>query len=397
MSAGPERVPVRADLVDVVPYGAPQLDVPVRLNTNETPEPPPVAFLDELARRLGGLSLNRYPDRDATELRDALARRIGRSRDEVWVANGSNEVLLQLLLAYGGPGRRALITRPGYSMYPELARTTSTGTVEVALDDAFELTVDRARQAVDEHDPDVIMVASPNNPVGTLVSHEAVRALHDGSRALVVVDEAYVDFAPEGSSVIDLLDVCPRLVVSRTFSKAFRLAGLRLGWLVAAPWVVEDLQRVRLPYHLDALTQLAGTIALELEQRFLDHRASIASERERVLARLGARGDLSVAPSVANFVLLRSDRDDLFARLLEQGVLVRDVSGGSGLAGCLRVTIGTPAENDRFLSALEQALDVPVADATADPTTDPTSGPTAETTAARPATPTTGSTRSPAR
>lgn len=351
-----DRVPVRADLVDVVPYGAPQLDVPVRLNTNETPEPPPAAFVAELARRLPELALNRYPDRDALELREALARRLGRSRDEVWVANGSNEVLLQVLLAYGGPGRRVLITRPGYSMYPELARTTSTAVVEVELGADRTLGPDEARAAVERHDPDVVLVASPNNPVGTLVPHDTVRALHDASRALVVIDEAYVEFAPEGSSVLDLLDACPRLVVSRTFSKAFRLAGLRLGYLAARPWVVADLQRVRLPYHLDALTQLAGLVALGMEGDFLDHRAAIAAERERVRAALEARGDVEVPPSAANFLLLRSDRDGLFERLLEQGVLVRDVSGGPGLAGCLRVTIGTQVENDRFLDALSDAL-----------------------------------------
>lgn len=359
-----DRVPVRPDLAEVLPYGAPQLDVPVRLNTNETPEPPPAAFLTELARRLPELRLNRYPDRDAVELRAALAARLGRTSDEVWAANGSNEVLLQLLLAYGGPGRRVLITRPGYSMYPELARTTSTALAEVDLGPDRTLGSDEARAAVARHDPDVVLVASPNNPVGTLVSHDAVRALHDASRALVVVDEAYVEFAPDGSSVLDLLDDCPRLAVSRTFSKAFRLAGLRLGYLVARPWVVEDLQRVRLPYHLDALTQLAGVIALGMEGDFLDHRAAIAAERERMREVLGARDDVEVAPSAANFLLLRSGRDDLFALLLDRGVLVRDVSSGPGLEGCLRVTIGTREENDRFLSALASAL----GDAPSEPT-----------------------------
>lgn len=351
-----ERVPVREDLAAVVPYGAPQLDVPVRLNTNETAEPPPAAFLEELARRLPELALNRYPDRDALALRDAIALRLGWAREGVWVANGSNEVLLQLLLAYGGPGRRVLVTRPGYSMYPELARTTSTSLVAVDLEADGTLAPEVARAAVERHDPDIVLVASPNNPIGTLVPHEAVRSMHDASRALVVIDEAYVEFAPEGSSVLELLDTCPRLVVCRTFSKAFRLAGLRLGYLAARPWVVDDLQRVRLPYHLDALTQLAGLVALGMEDAFLDHRATVVAERERVRAALEARGDLEVAPSSANFLLLRSERPELFGRLLEQGVLVRDVSGGAGLTGCLRVTIGTPEENDRFLDAVAVAL-----------------------------------------
>jgi histidinol-phosphate aminotransferase len=290
-------------------------------------------------------------------LREALGRRVGLDVARTWVANGSNEVLLQLMLAYGGAGRRVLLTRPGYSMYPELARTTATATTLVDLDDAFVLDAERAREAVAASDPDLIVVASPNNPVGTLVSRETVRALHDASRALVVVDEAYIEFAPPGSSVVDLVGELDRLVVSRTFSKAFRLAGLRLGYLHGPAWVVDDLQKVRLPYHLDAITQVAGLVAIEHEDSFLAHRAGTVLERERIAAALARRGDVEVMPSSANFLLLRTDLDDLFDRLLAAGVLVRDVSRGAGLARCVRVTVGTPDENDRFLAAVEAALD----------------------------------------
>lgn len=355
-AAQADRVPVRPDLAGVVPYGAPQLEVPVRLNTNETAEPPPPGYLAEVARRLQGLTLNRYPDRPHTALRTALGARAGLGVEQVWAANGSNEVLLQLLQAYGGPGRRALTVAPGYSMYPELARTTLTELVTVDLDASFRLPPALAAAAVAAHDPDVVLVSSPNNPAGSPVSHTAVRALHDGSRALVVVDEAYVEFAPEGTSVAPLLASLPRLVVVRTFSKAFRLAGLRLGYLLAAPWVVDDLQTVRLPYHLDALTQVAGLVALEQEAAFLGHRAAVAAERERVAVALGARPEVEVFDSVANFLLIRTAVPDLFDRLLARGVLVRDVSGGPGLAGCLRITIGTPAENDALLAALADAL-----------------------------------------
>jgi histidinol-phosphate aminotransferase len=371
-----DRVPLRVDLDGVTPYGAPQLDVPVRLNTNETAEPPPAGYLAEVGRRIQGLELNRYPDRPHTDLRRALGAHFGLGADRVWAANGSNEVLLQLLQAYGGPERRLLTFRPPYSMYPELARTTMTPCTQVDLDDRFALSVDVAASAVGTHDPDVVFVASPNNPVGTLVGHDAIRALHDGSRALIVVDEAYVEFAPEGSSAVSLLDDLPRLVVSRTFSKAYRLAGLRLGYLLAQPWVVQDVQTVRLPYHLDAVKQVAALVALEQTEAFLDHRERTATERDRVHAALDARSDVEVWPSAANFLLLRTAVPDLFDRLLDRGVLVRDFSRQPRLSGCLRVTVGTPAENDAFLAALTGVLDEVAA-------TDPTPSTTAPTGAHR--------------
>ena len=378
-----ERVPVRDDLTEVSPYGAPQLDVAVRLNTNETAEPPPDGYLEEVGRRIQGLELNRYPDRPATALRDALAGRLGTSRDHVWAANGSNEILQQLLQAYGGPQRQALTVRPGYSMYPELCRTSLTPVAEVDLDESFLLTPAIAADAVARHDPDVILVPSPNNPVGTPVGHDVLRLLHDTSRALLVVDEAYIEFAAPEQSAFGLLEELPRLVLVRTLSKAFRLAGLRLGYLVGPGWVVEDVQKVRLPYHLDAIKQIAGVVAVEQEAAFLEHRRRIAEERDRVAAALRARGGVAgadalegdgharradqdevhrdgyrieVFPSVANFLLVRSDLPGLFDRLLEQGVLVRDFSSKPGLEGCVRVTIGTREENDAFLAALDRVL-----------------------------------------
>jgi histidinol-phosphate aminotransferase len=354
---GGDRVPRRADLAGVTPYGAPQLDVPVRLNTNETAEPPPPGFLEEVGRRIQGLELHRYPDRPHRQLRTALGAPYGLGPEQVWAANGSNEILLQLLQAYGGPDRRLLTFRPPYSMYPELARTTLTPCTLVDLDERFALSPAVARQAVRDHDPDVVFVASPNNPVGTLVSHDAIRTLHEGSRALVVVDEAYVEFATDEASAVHLLAELPRLVVSRTFSKAFRLAGLRLGYLFAQPWVVEDVQTVRLPYHLDALKQTAALVALEQLEAFLDHRSRTADERDRVHAALEARTDVEVWPSAANFLLFRTALPDLFDRLLARGVLVRDFSRQERLSGCLRVTVGTVAENDAFLAALTAILD----------------------------------------
>ncbi|MDQ3973668.1 MAG: histidinol-phosphate transaminase [Actinomycetota bacterium] len=348
------RVPVRADLADVEPYGAPQLDVAVRLNTNETPFPPPGAFFDQLAKRLAGLPLHRYPDRRAWALRSALGERFGLPPQRVWAAKGSNEVLLQLFQAYGGPGRRVLLWRPGYSAHPLIARVAATTTVEADLDDVFRLDADAARAAVAASDPDLICVASPNNPTGIAVPLDAVGALHDASRALVVVDEAYVEFG--GESTAGLLDALPRLVVCRTFSKAWRLAGIRLGYLLAPDWVVDDLRKVRLPYHLDALTQEAGLVALELADEVTAHVAEVAAERDRLQAALRRLDGVEVFESAANFLLLRTGVSDLFARLLDRGVLVRDVSALPRLAGCLRVTVGSPAENDAFLAALRASL-----------------------------------------
>lgn len=351
-----DRVPVRADLADVEPYGAPQLDVPVRLNTNETPFPPPAEFMKRVAERVEGLELHRYPDRRATALRTALGARFGLPPERVWAANGSNEILMQLFQAYGGPGRTLLLFRPGYSPYPLYAQIALTPTVEADLGEDFALTARIALDAVAAHDPDIVIVTSPNNPTGMPVGLDVVRALHDGSRALVIVDEAYVEFG--GISATTVLDELPRVVVTRTFSKAWRLAGLRLGYLLAHEWVIDDLRKVRLPYHLDALTQAAGLTALEMADEVTAHIAVLSAERDRLYAELAAMRDVTVWPSAANFLLFRTAMDGaaLFAALLERGVLIRDFSSKPRLRGCLRVTVGTPEENDRFLTALKETL-----------------------------------------
>lgn len=352
-----DRVPVRPDLADLEPYGAPQLDVPIRLNTNETAEPPPADYLAAVADRIAGIPLNRYPDRRHTRLRELLGQRVGLPPARVWAANGSNEVLSQLLQAYGGPGRRLATVRPGYSMYPVLARVTMTDFLEVDLEDDFTWSTDTVRQLAEAR-PDVVIVSNPNNPTGVPVDARHVVALHDAvPDALLVMDEAYVEFSADGSgaavSAVDLLDELPRLVVSRTFSKAFRLAGLRVGYLYGQDWVIDDVRRVRLPYHLDALKQAAAEVALEQEAAFLEHRGRVAEERERVRARLAELDEVEAWPSAANFLLFRvPDARAVFDGLLAEGVLVRDFSAKPRLGGCLRVTIGTRAENDAFLQAL---------------------------------------------
>lgn len=346
-------VPVRDDLVGVVPYGAPQRDVAVRLNTNETPYPPTPAFTERLAARIADLSLHRYPDRRAWELRSALGEREGLAPERVWVAKGSNEVLSQLFTAYGGAGRRLLLFTPGYSAHPLIAKVSATPVVTADLDDDLGLSPERAAEAAGAADPDIVCIANPINPVGTDVGLDAVRALHDATRGLVIVDEAYVEFG--GTSARGLLDVLDRLVVCRTFSKAWRLAGLRLGYLLAHDWVIDDLRRVRLPYHVDSLTQAAGLTALELADEMTAHVGDICAERDRVAARLHQMG-VTTWPSSGNFLLARMPIDGAFDALVERGVLVRDMSSVPRLERCVRITIGTPDEDDAALAAIEELL-----------------------------------------
>ncbi len=280
--------------------------------------------------------------------------RVGLPPERTWAANGSNEVLQQLLQAYGGPGRTALHFQPGYSMYPLLIRVTATRAAVADLDGELRLTADVAERAVAEHDPDVVLLASPNNPTGMTVEPDALRALHDTSRALLVVDEAYVDFGGRTALELDL----PRVVVCRTFSKAWRLAGLRLGWCHAPEWVVDDLRRVRLPYHLDALTQAAGLAAIELADEVTAHVAALTAERDRLAAALATVDGVETWPSAANFVLFRTKLEGraVFDGLLARGVLIRDFSTAPRLERCLRVSVGTPDEDDAFLAALKEVL-----------------------------------------
>jgi histidinol-phosphate aminotransferase len=341
----------RPGLREVEPYQAPQLDVRARLNTNECPYPLPEAFREEVAAAARELPLNRYPDREALALREALARHVGHSLEGTWAANGSNEVIQQLLLAHGGPGRRVVLFEPTYALHGRLAWVTHTEVLPLALEAPFRLTTDDARAAL-AHGPDVVFVCSPNNPTGNAQPVEVVAALA-AADVLVVVDEAYIEFG--GESAARLVADHPNVVVVRTFSKAFALAGARIGYCLAAPEVVEDLRRVRLPYHLSSLTQIAGIAALRHAAeatRILD---LVRAERDRIVRALPDLG-VETFGSDANFVLFRPPKPaaDVWTDLLERGVLVRDLT--AAVPGALRVTAGTPQEVDMFLSALEEVL-----------------------------------------
>lgn len=349
---------VRDDLADLHPYGAPQIDVPVRLNTNENPYPPSPRMVQAVADAVAqaAVSLNRYPDRDAVELREDLADYLGHdlTARHLWAANGSNEVIQQLLQAFGGPGRSALGFEPSYSMHPIIAQTTSTRWIAESREPDFSIDPDRARAAIDRHQPDVVFITSPNNPTGTAQPLAVIEAIAARAPGMVVVDEAYAEFARDtGASALALLPRCPRLVVVRTMSKAFALAGGRLGYLAADPAVVEALLLVRLPYHLSALTQAAALAALRHADELLASAEAIRSERDAVVSWLRQAG-LTVADSDANFVLFGrfADRRAVWQALLDRGVLIREV----GPPDWLRVSVGTPAEMAAFRTALAAVL-----------------------------------------
>ena len=360
-AAGPrprlDDLPLRDDLRGKSPYGAPQLDVPVRLNTNENPHPPTQALIDDVVRsvREAAADLHRYPDRDAVALRTELAAYLSAQTgtpvgvESVWAANGSNEILQQLLQAFGGPGRSAIGFVPSYSMHPIISDGTQTEWLQASRADDFSLDVDAAIAAIKDRKPDIVFVTSPNNPSGQSVPLEDLRRLLDAmSGGVLVLDEAYGEFSSQPSAVALLAEYPAKLVVSRTMSKAFAFAGGRLGYLAAAPAVIYVLLFVWLPYHLSVLTQAAARAALRHADDTLGSVATLAAERDRVVAELTRLG-YRVIPSDANFVLFGdfADAPSTWQRYLDAGVLIRDV----GIPGYLRTTIGLAAENDAFLAA----------------------------------------------
>ena len=354
-----DELPLRPELVGEKPYGAPQLDVAVCLNVNENPYPPSEQVISEIAAAVAeaGRSLNRYPERDALELREDLARYLGHglTAEQIWAANGSNEVMLHVLLAFAGPGRRVLSFAPTYSMYPEYARDTHSEWCTFPRRDDFTIDPDAAVTAMLEIQPDVVLITSPNNPTGTAVSLATIRAICDVASGVVVVDEAYYEFARSGTpSALELLPHYPRLAVSRTMSKAFAFAGGRLGYLAAAPAFIEALQIVRLPYHLSALTQAAARVALAHAPEMLAKVDQLRHARDD-LARWLANCGLEVAESDANFVLFGRfpNRHVVWQALLDRGVLIRE----TGPEGWLRVSAGTPVEMQAFKDALVAVLE----------------------------------------
>jgi len=373
-----ERYPKRDDLRELSGYHSPQVSVEVRLNTNESPISPPREFVEAVASAVRDVQWNRYPDRTATALREDIAALHGVSADNVFVANGSNEVLQSLLLAYSGAGRKVVTFEPTYQLHSHIARIAGATVVSGRRNPDFTLDAAEVARVCKQHSPSVTFLCSPNNPTGLAESQESIRAAVDETPGIVLVDEAYAQFSPH--TALGLVREDARVAVSRTYSKTWSMAAARLGYLIAPKWMVADLEVVALPYRIDALKQAAGRAAL----RFVSHMEhavrDVVAQRERLVAAM-TKMPLTVWPSQANFILFRPNVPTvnpasatsglsnsglstsgggagraLWQALLDQSVLVRDCSSWDGLTDCLRVTVGTPAENDRFLAALQTAL-----------------------------------------
>ena len=352
-------LPLREELRGTSAYGAPQLHVPYALNTNENPYPPSQTLIDDLVAEVARVAgrLNRYPERDSVELREDLAAYVSRQTgvhvtvDNLWAANGSNEVLQQLLQAFGGPGRSAMGFVPSYSMHPILSAGTQTEFIGVERGADFRIDMDRAVEAINEKQPDVVFITTPNNPTGDVTSLEDIKRIIDAAPGIVIVDEAYAEFSPSPSAVTLLAKYPTKLVVSRTMSKAFDFAGGRLGYFVADSAFIEAVMLVRLPYHLSVISQAAARVALRHAEETLANVDKLARERERVQAALLEYG-YEVVPSESNFLFFGhfDDAAAAWQQFLDRGVLIRDV----GVPGHLRVTIGLDEENDAFLNAAKE-------------------------------------------
>jgi histidinol-phosphate aminotransferase len=351
-------LPIRDDLRELSPYGAPQLDVPVLLNTNENPYPPSAGLVADLARAASSAAAgaNRYPDRDADELRKDLAQYLGHGLvgANLWAANGSNEIIQQILQCFGGFGRGALGFEPSYSMHRLIALATGTNWISERRSADFTLDPAAAVAAIERHQPDIVFLTSPNNPTGTAAPLELIEAIVDAAPGMVVIDEAYAEFFRPGTpSALTLLPGRPRLIVTRTMSKAFAMAGARIGYLAADPAVIDALLLVRLPYHLSAFTQAVARAALAHTEELLGTVDAVKAQRDRIVSELTALG-LHVVPSDANFVSF-GDFDDphaVWQALLDRGVLVRE----GLLPNKLRVTAGTVEETSAFLDGLREIL-----------------------------------------
>ena len=362
-----DRLQPRDDLRALEGYHSPQLDVAVRLNTNESPFPPPPRFVEAWIDGLRELTFNRYPDRNATDLREALGGALGQSPERLFCANGSNEVLQTILLTYGGPARPALVFEPTYALHAHICRITGTEVIEGERLADFSFDATTIADLLDSTGARIVFVCSPNNPTGTVESLDTLERVAEtvASRgALLVVDEAYGEFADE--SALDLVDDGLPLLVVRTYSKVWSMAALRLGFGVGPAWAIAELEKVLLPYALSAPTQLAGVLALDFRGEMAERVDTLVAERERIRSALASVDGITVFPSGANFLLMRTEPRDEVARpatgralwegLLERGVLVRDFSHWPRVEGCLRVTVGTPTENDAFLAAMREAF-----------------------------------------
>lgn len=356
VAGGQKTPPVRDDLKDLKPYEVPVLRTAVELDSNENPWNLPTDVVININDAIAAVDFNRYPDIGATRLRQKLADGARVAPDNIMVGNGSNEVILDLLLAFGGPGRRAMLFVPTYSMHDVLTRIALTDTIKVPLSDDFSFDPDSHISAIREADPAIVFLTSPNNPTGNLIPAEVVAKVCRAGDWLVVVDEAYGEFSGETS--LALVSGYKNLAVVKTFSKAFRLAAARVGYVVADQGIISGLVKVKLPYNLNTLSQVAAAAAWDRREAVLAAVETIKVERDRLFRALSEWPGLTAYPSRANFILFRTetDADEVFDRLITKQVQIRNFNGKPGLDNCLRVTIGAPAENDAFLAALKESL-----------------------------------------
>lgn len=351
------RIQPRAEVVAMEGYHSAQVAVSVRLNTNESPFAPPAAWQEALADEVASIDFHRYPDRGAVALRTAIADLHGVDVGQVFAANGSNEVIQTLCLTYAGHGRRVVTFEPTYALHSHIARISGADVHSGRRDQDFRINVDEARRVVAEAQPAITFLCSPNNPTGMLEPREVIQTVAEVAPGLVIVDEAYGQFAPWSAQELVSEDQC--VAVIHTYSKTWSMAAARLGYLIGPTWLVAELEKVVLPYHLDAVKQAAGRLALRYEGDMRKRVAELVAERDRLMARL-SRLDVHMWPSSANFVLFRPlgvDADTVWQSLVDRSVLIRNCASWPRLGGCLRVTIGTPEENDIFISALTGVLE----------------------------------------
>lgn len=349
-----ERIAPRDSLADLRPYVPHRYAAKVRLHANESPLDLPADLKNELIKKVAATGFNRYPDSLAVSLREAIADGFGLTPENVLVGNGSNEVIQTLLLAYGGPERLAVVFEPTYTMHGKIAQITGTALRSLSLTDRFDLSLEVILPELEKLKPDIVFICSPNNPTGNRIDREAIEQLL-GAGALVIVDEAYGEFTEQ--SVVPLLKKNPNLATVKTFSKAFRLAGLRLGYLLAGDQIVFEVNKVKLPYNVNSLSQAVGEAVFQNRQAVLSLVEEIKAERERVFEVLQTINGVVPYPSDTNFILFKTTREgnEVWQELLDQGVLIRNFSDHPGLANCLRVTIGLPEENNAFLEALRES------------------------------------------
>lgn len=347
---------VRPELRELSAYHVPASAGLIKLDAMENPYPWPESMVDDWLNALRRVRLNRYPDAAAADLKQSL-RAAFRIPDELALVlgNGSDEIIQMIGLALAGPGRVVLAPVPTFVMYEMIARFVGAEFVGVPLAEDFDLDMPQMLSAIDRHQPAVVFLAYPNNPTGNLFAADAIQDLIDAAPGLVVLDEAYHAFA--AVSWLDRGPLPDNVVVMRTVSK-LGLAGLRLGYLIGADAWLDEFEKVRLPYNINALTQTSAAFALARRAEFDQQARSIVSERGRMAEALAAAG-YRVYPSAANFLLFRASpdtADKLFRELLDAGVLIKNLHrAGTPLADCLRVTVGTPAENSAFLDALPGA------------------------------------------